>query len=358
VLTWNDRSPRGPRHAFPAWAGPAERLRYLISWAIQAPSRHNTQPWIFEIEGAELRLFADPRRALRAADPQGREMAVACGAALENLWLAAAHFGHGADIEELAPRPGDPLLARLRLVERRRAGPEEERLFEAIPRRRTAFAFHPEPVPAAALSAIAAEAGGDALVRVLPSWLAPSLASLVAEADAAQWASGRYRAELATWTRSRGRPRADGLAPAPQHEARRPGGLLRRLLRRAGVVGRAETARRVAEQTRTLVLLSSPGDGPADWVRTGRALQRVLLRATAEGLHAGWYAAATEVQDVRRRLRRAVGDPGHPQVLLRLGYGLAPRSTPRRPVDLVVRSMVAEVAVDVAIADDAGQQAG
>jgi nitroreductase len=91
-------------------------------------------------------------------------------------------------------------------------------------------------------------------------------------------------------------------------------------------------------------------------VRTGRALQRVLLRATAEGLHAGWYAAATEVQDVRRRLRRAVGDPGHPQVLLRLGYGLAPRATPRRPVELVVRSMVTEVAVDVAIAEDAGQQ--
>jgi nitroreductase len=357
VLTWNDPNRRGPRHAFPAWSGPAERLRYLLAWAIQAPSRHNTQPWLFEIEGAELRLFSDPRRALRAADPQGREMAMACGAALENLCLAAAHFGHGVELDELAPRAGDPLLARLRLVERRRAVPDEERLFEAIPLRRTAAAFHPEPVPAAALAAVAAEAGGDALVRVLPDWLAPPVAALVAEADALQWSSGRYRAELATWTRSRGRPRADGLAPAPDQGRKRPGGLLRRLLLRAGV-GQAETARRVAEQTRTLVLLSSPGDGPADWVRTGRALQRVLLRATAEGLHAGWYAAATEVLDVRRRLRLTVGDPGQPQVLLRLGYGLAPRSTPRRPVELVLRSMVTEVAVDVAVADDAGQQAG
>jgi len=357
VLTWSERTRSGPRHAFPAWSGPAERLRYLLSYAVQAPSRHNSQPWLFEIEGAELRLFADPRRALRAADPQGREMTLACGAALENLCLAAAHFGHDVEIEDAAPAAGDALLARLRLGERRHATPGEEQLFEAIPLRRSAVAFHPEPVPTAALSALSAEARGDALLRTLPPWLAPPVAALVAEADAVQWSSPRFRTELAAWTRRTTRHRVDGLAAAPEHEKKRPGGILRRLLRRKGGQ-RAEAERRVAEQTRTLVLLSSPGDGPADWLRAGRALERVLLRATAEGLHAGWYAQATEVQDVRRRLRRAVGDPGHPQVLLRVGYGLAPRTTPRRPVELMLRSFVTEVAVEVEIAAEGEQQTG
>src|SRR5512142_3516001 len=84
---------------FPSWGDPAERLRFLLSWAVLAPSRHNTQPWLFEIEGDEVRLYADGSRALHATDPDGRELLMACGAALTNLTLAAAHFGHATSTE-------------------------------------------------------------------------------------------------------------------------------------------------------------------------------------------------------------------------------------------------------------------
>ena len=36
--------------------------RFLLQWAVLAPSRHNTQPWTFEIEGDELRVYADLSR--------------------------------------------------------------------------------------------------------------------------------------------------------------------------------------------------------------------------------------------------------------------------------------------------------
>jgi hypothetical protein len=357
MLPWSPRGRAGPRQPFPAWAGPAERLRYLLAYAVQAPSRHNAQPWLFEIEGSELRLLGDPRRALKAADPHGREMAMACGAALENLCLAAAWFGHEVEVEEAGERGvAGTLLARAWLGGRRNPSAVEEELFRAIPLRRSATAFHSEPVPPASLALLGGAAGGGAQVRLLPPWLSPPVADLVAEADAIQWSSGRFRAELAAWTRTRVRNPVDGLGAAAPQGPRAPGGLLRRLLRRGG--GRqAEAARRAAAQTRALVLLSSAGDGPRDWLGAGRALQRLLLRVTALGLHAGWYAQAAEVPEVRQRLRRTVGGPGHPQVLLRVGHGVAPRPTPRRPVELVLRSLVTEVAVDVAIGEE-GQQAG
>ncbi len=80
-------------------AGGAERLRFFLQWAVLAPSRHNTQPWLFEIEGDELLLFADASRALPVADPDGRQLLMSCGAALVNLRLAAAHFGHATSVE-------------------------------------------------------------------------------------------------------------------------------------------------------------------------------------------------------------------------------------------------------------------
>ena len=51
----------------------------------------------------------------------------------------------------------------------------------------------------------------------------------------------------------------------------------------------------------------------------------------------------------RERLRRELGDPGQPQLLLRVGYGPRPRATPRRPVDLVVRSFSSDLAVEIGI---------
>jgi len=348
-VSWNEVS---PKPAFPAWAGPAERLRYLIRYAARAPSRHNAQPWLFEIEGPEVRVHVDPRRTLKVADPHGREAAMACGAALENLRIAAAHHGFDVEVEPRDPHRAGPIAA-ARLLDRRPPTPAEEALFGAIPLRRTSVAFHSWPVPPEALAGLAAEVGGDGMFRRVPRWLARPVAELVAEADGIQWSSARFRAELAAWTRPRGPRQLEGLAPERAGSLSTPASLLRRLLRRAGGKRGGEVDRRCDERTRTLLLLSTRGDGPSDWLAAGRAMQRLLLRAAAGGLAVSFMSQPVEVPDVRRRLRREVGDPGWPQLLLRVGYGPRPPPTPRRPVDLVVRSFASELAIDVAVELDA-----
>ena len=326
-----------PKPAFPAWAGPAERLRYLLRYATRAPSRHNAQPWLFEIEGSELRVYVDPRRALKSADPHGREAAMSCGAAVENLCLAAAWFGHQADVEARDPGSEQP-IAVVRLAGPWHPTPAEAELFHAIPRRRTALAFHEYPVEPEDMASLAGKAGGDAVLRRIPRWLARQVAELVAEADAVHWASARFRTELALWTRRHPR-RLEGLAPGARHGPEGPARLLRRLLRRAETGGwGAELDRRCDHRTRTMLLLSTRDDSPREWLGAGRAMQRLLLRAAARGLAVAFLSQPIEVPDVRRRLRREVGEPGFPQLLLRVGYGPQPRATPRRPVELVLRA--------------------
>src|SRR5690349_21257002 len=95
----------------------AERLRFFLQWAVLAPSRHNTQPWLFEIAGDELRVYADRARMLPVADPGGRQLLMSCGAAIANLRLAAAHFGHASSVELLPTFRRDGLLGRVRLEE-------------------------------------------------------------------------------------------------------------------------------------------------------------------------------------------------------------------------------------------------
>lgn len=325
---------------FPVWGGPAERLRFLLQWAVLAPSRHNAQPWLFEIEGDEVRIYADLSRALPAADPDGRQLVMSCGAALLNLRLAAAHFGHATTSEVVTGVRRDGLLARVRLEERCASTPEVEEMFQAIPRRRTnRLPLDGREPPQGLVTALLREARREG------AWLRPieererlPVAELVAEGDETKTSSSRFRGELSRWTRPNGTLRRDGM-PGYALGMSDAAALLQPLLLRLGSGARdeAERDRRRASTCKALLLLSTPRDGNAEWLAAGEALQRILLRAAAKGLFASYFMHPIEIPQLRRRLRDLLVDPGAPQVLFRLGYGLEVRPVPRRPVSEVLR---------------------
>jgi hypothetical protein len=326
--------------AFPARGDPAERLRFLLSWAVLAPSRHNTQPWIFEIEGDGVGVYADGSRALQATDPDGRELLMACGATLTNLTLAAAHFGFATSTEVAQGYRRDGLVARVWLEERRPSTPEVEELFQAIPRRRTnRLPLDGREPPEGLVAQLVREARREgAWLRPVEDHQRSLVADLVSEGDRVQWSNPRWRAELSAWTRLNGSARRDGM-PAGAHGLSDLAALLQPVVQRLRNPARmeAERDRRRARTTRALLVLSTSRDGKEEWVAAGEALQRILLRATAAGLTASYLNQAIEVPELRARLRDAIGEAGVPQVMIRLGYGFEVPPVPRRRVDEVLR---------------------
>jgi Putative TM nitroreductase len=88
---------------FPATGQSAEKLRFLVQYAILAPSSHNTQPWLFKIRGDVLELYADRTRALPIVDPANRALTISCGAALFHLRIALRHFRLGEFMSYAGP---------------------------------------------------------------------------------------------------------------------------------------------------------------------------------------------------------------------------------------------------------------
>jgi hypothetical protein len=85
-----------------------------------------------------------------------------------------------------------------------------------------------------------------------------------------------------------------------------------------------------------LALIVTSTDEKPDWIAAGQALQRVLLTATAAGLQASFLNQPIEISSMRLQLARDLGLPGHPQLLLRFGYGPNVAPTPRREVSDVL----------------------
>ena len=64
-----------------------------VALACRAPSLHNSQPWRWVAEGSTLHLHADLTRVMIAADPEGRQLYLSCGAALDHFTVAMAAAG-------------------------------------------------------------------------------------------------------------------------------------------------------------------------------------------------------------------------------------------------------------------------
>ncbi|GII03310.1 Acg family FMN-binding oxidoreductase [Planobispora takensis] len=321
-------------------------VRRLITAAGAAPSVHNTQPWRFEVRrGRYIELHADLDRRLHVADPRGRSMSISCGAALFNLRLAMRVAGMRPVVQPMSAAGSGPsalspdlpsdlpptLLAAVWPADAVPASAAEYELYEAVKVRRTnrlPFSGDPVPVEVMAELAAAARIEGASLVEV-GGTAAAALLEEVAAADEALTVDRDYRLELARWTA--GNSRSDGIPSYVQGP--RPVGdpaPVRDFARARGERARFEPHPRLA-------VLTTRGDGPADWLRAGQALQRVLLAATLHGVSASFLNQPLDLRDMRHRT-----DPrhpgGHPQMIIRLGYGAAVPRAPRRPVPELLRA--------------------
>jgi Nitroreductase family len=82
-----------------------------------------------------------------------------------------------------------------------------------------------------------------------------------------------------------------------------------------------------------LAVLATAHDEPADWLRAGQALQRVLLTATVYGVTASLLYQPIELHDTRQPEAGWWPWPECPQIVIRFGYGPPGSGTPRRPVE-------------------------
>ncbi|MEY9964128.1 hypothetical protein ABIA33_002170 [Streptacidiphilus sp. MAP12-16] len=310
----------------------AASLEQLVSAAVAAPSIHNTQPWRYRLrrETATLEVRAAPERALRETDPTGRALLVSVGAAVFNLKVAARHLGWEPAVR-LLPDPAEPqLLAAVRLGGTPPTGSAScPDLFDAIWRRHSSrMPFSPRPVSARIVAELveAAHTEGTLLRPTGPAETRRVLL-LTAEAEHRNAAAPLRREESRAWIR---RPE-DGPYGIPS-TALGPQDAFERIPVRdfTGARSAGDLPSAPFEAHPLILVLATAHDRRTDWLRTGQALQHVLLLATAHHLRSSLLHQVLEWPD----LRSAAGDPrhgqSHLQMVIRLGYGPEGPASPRQ----------------------------
>lgn len=314
----------------------APTVRTALTLAMRAPSVHNVQPWQWRVGDQSLHLHADPTRHLVHTDPDGRDMMVSCGVALNHCAVALAALGWQSRIHRF-PNPADPSHLAAIELQPYAASDVDITLAAAIPRRRTDRRYYSGwPVPHGDISLMGARAARTGVVmrRIEPT---TSLRLALAQAVWRHATDRDYLDELTMWS---GRYASTAGVPArntpePNPSSPVPGRLF------AGAVLAQPTGASAEDDHGVLLALGTAADDDLARLRAGEATSLVLLTATALGLVSCPVSEPLEVLETRDAIRAdAFGDEEFPQMLLRIGW--APinadplPSTPRRPLDEVV----------------------
>ncbi|MFF7444059.1 Acg family FMN-binding oxidoreductase [Streptomyces sp. NPDC008122] len=311
----------------------------LAEDAVTAPSMHNAQPWRFlhRVDGETIEVYGAPARSLPRADPHDRALHLGCGAAVFNLRVGAAWRGWGTSVRQL-PDLDDPwFLAEVTLRKATDPGIDDDlAVLQPVLRRRhtSRFPYSDERVPQAVLDSLRSAALLEGCRLIAPGpWHTDTVLDLVHDSELFEAMDTGLRAELAAWVHTEDGP------PGSTTEGIPPYAIGPRQYGMSAPVRDFDTPRRVAgrgsarfEERPQILLLGTEDDRPADWLRAGQAMQRVLLQATLDGLATSLISQPLEWPELRAIARDPRSTVGYVHMIIRIGYGPAGRSTPRRPV--------------------------
>ncbi|MBI3929524.1 MAG: HAD-IA family hydrolase [Armatimonadetes bacterium] len=318
------------------WGHPLdEQLRFLMGYAVLAPSHHNTQPWWVRVDSESIEILGEPERC-----PSDILRAVSCGWSLFQLRLALRFFGlepvretleaEGPRIRlEVAGEPGLEAWERLTPLERMQ--------FRAIPYvRMVGGAFAGSPVVDGHLEALGGlQNGPDVRVDLLadPAEKQP-VAEVAVRAASERWLDPGYRKELAGWLHA-DPARADGVPRQNLGLGWWDSLFLQLLLSRTGSFGCRHESR-LASEAPLLALISTTEDLAPHRIRAGEAAARLALTARVHGLGCSLISHPIELPARRKELADRI-EGRVPQVLLRFGYAHNMSPEPRRPRSEVLR---------------------
>lgn len=318
---------------FPHASAIESQLGFLIRYAILAPSVKNSQPWAFSVRENQIHLLADLRRGQAIADPDRRELYISLGCALENLLVAAEHFGFRHGVAYFPEPARQELVATVSFApggapSRARTGAS---LNAIVQRHNDNGVFRSAAVPAEIrlrLTACCVESDLQVHLtddRHFRRWID----ALTGEADRAEFADPAFRRELASWI-------GQGVFGQPP--------LIARLGRLA--VSRVDLGETIAQQDHEIVdsaallgLVCAEGDSHLVHVRTGQLFERLWLTATGMGVSIHPMSQTMRRQELRTAVGELLPWSGWvPQHLFRVGFTSRPEQyhTPRRPVEDVL----------------------
>jgi hypothetical protein len=323
---------------FPSDGTLFDQLKFLLRYAVLAPSGPNTQPWKLSINGDEISLIADFSRSLPSLDPTNRTLYMSHGCLLANTLIAAEHFGFGYDIKCLPDGKSGDRTASIKLNKSAHESKFPD-LFQEITRRHTnRKPFESRSIEEEKILKMreCIDRPGFRLDIITDSDGKERIANILARSQKIQLGNKDLRKELAAWIRPNNSEAKDGL---PGYSFGYSdfesflGSFIFGTFDMSSSRARVETAN--IRSSPAVAVLSTDKDDTLTWMTAGVLFETLFLTATKMDVRFDLFSQPSAIPELRQDMAQLLGVK-YPHLLIRMGYAEPSKHTPRRPVDEVL----------------------
>lgn len=316
-----------------------DKIRFLLSYAVLAPSTHNTQPWKFRINKSICEIFIDESRQLPAADPLKRDMYISMGAMLKNLEIAAKAYGFFERIKLSNQSTNLVAEAVFKKLDQSPSKVSADCLayLEAI-RTRTNYRgpFKSENLPEIAEKNIKSAGEGVGIHVIKNRSAIKDIAKITADGLQSAYSRPEFRKEISAWIKPNSSTKKKGI----------PGYSLRMPMLTSHIVPRIIRFKDIGPKLAMLnyksfitapavVILASRKEDPRTWLKIGQTAQEIFLKMEQSGLVCSIFVAAVETSSLQPKLKKLAGikNDAKPQFLFCVGQPVLPKVySPRESV--------------------------
>lgn len=327
--------------SFPEKGKLEDQLKFLLRFAILAPSGHNSQPWEFSVRDNSVSININQKRALSQSDPEGRQLLISIGCAIENLIIAADYYGFRTDVSYFPSASDKNLVAKVLFQKTDGVRSAEGHLIFSIPKRATnRSAYKNQTPPRDFLEKLNRFSNQDFKVSVvIDRDIRHKISDLANAAQIEAMESNAFREELSHYIKSSFTSEKFGMPgftlgiPAPISL------IASRLIKKINMSKKTKKQddALLKKSTPAFVVISSTSDDRIHWARTGRLLEKIWLIAESEGLCCAPLAAVAQLDEFSNKLRNVLHIEQRPQAFLRLGYcSRRARHSPRLSLEDVI----------------------
>ncbi len=315
---------------FPYKDGLERQIAFLTGYGVLAPSMHNTQPWVLEIEYNQLTIKPNGERLLNIGDPNKQGIYIALGAFAENIVQAAKAFGL-----KTVMRVDDGII-KLTFTGNPMK-PNNTKAFDNITGRLSSKLTYIDKTLSKSVKSQLKNLNEEGIkIEIIEHGKKfEELVNNHLKAASSIAKIPEFAQELAEWLRSNDTKAADGMpgfvTGMPSLKARIGKVLISKkptLLQKLALKDRD-----LLESSSAILVVSIAGHiNPSKSAKTGQIIERVWLKLTELGLSAHPMYASIQEPKALKRLAEIVGTQSTPLFFMRIGYGRnkQTRHTPRR----------------------------
>jgi len=314
-----------------------ELSKTLISYAIRCPSGHNSQPWSFQVANNKIIIVPDLNKHLEVVDSTDKELFISLGCALENLQIAATHFGYSS---EYYISEDNKINVTFTKKENNIVNDENETLFKAIEKRHTHRGkFIVKEFTDEQLQYIEKEKDDSILVYDSKSEGTQIICKKIVEGNNIQMSDPAFKNELLEWMRFNNKHRETtknglcynvlGFPPTPEFLGRR---IVKMFF---NPKSQNKTDGEINASASHFCVFTMKDNTVKEYVALGKILEHFILKITSMGLAYSFSNQPCEVSEILGTLKKDLNITDIPAVIIRLGHGTEPKNfSPRETPEI------------------------